>query len=420
MMARLNFLGAMSTVGASGTLLETGNERIVLDYGTKVTEGPMKFPLQIQGRVNAVVLSHAHLDHSGAIPVFTANGNGCPVYGVEPTKELVRLLLEDSIKISHEEGTTLPFSKNDVKKTIKAFHPQTYRKPFKINGTKVTLFDAGHIPGSALIHLDFGKTLLYTGDFNLLDTRLMEKCDMDIPETDCLVIESTYSDREHPDRKTQEQELVRIVRETIAKNGICLISGFAIGRLQEVLLILDKYGIDFPVYLDGMAKKAATIINKYPQLLHDPKSMDKALKKVKYVTTDSMRRKIISQPSVILTTSGMLSGGPIMYYLRHLHNDRRASLILTGFQTENTPGRILMETGRIVTEELDIEVEMLVKRLDFSAHSGRKELFEFVKHVNPQKIFCMHGDHTEEFAEELVQKGFDAVAPVANERVFEI
>ncbi|TAL48337.1 MBL fold metallo-hydrolase, partial [archaeon] len=112
MMARLNFLGALATVGASGMMLETGNEKIVMDYGTKVTEGPMKFPLPVQGRVNAVLLSHAHLDHSGAIPVFTAKGNGCPIHGIEPTKELVRLLLEDSIKISHEEGTGLPFTKN--------------------------------------------------------------------------------------------------------------------------------------------------------------------------------------------------------------------------------------------------------------------------------------------------------------------
>ncbi|TAL48427.1 MBL fold metallo-hydrolase, partial [archaeon] len=218
----------------------------------------------------------------------------------------------------------------------------------------------------------------------------------------------------------QEQELVRMVRETIAKEGVCLISGFAIGRLQEMLLILNKYGIDFPVYLDGMAKKATTIIDKFPQLLNDPQSMEKAMERVTYVTTDKMRKRMITQPCVILTTSGMLSGGPIMYYLRHLHNNYRASLILTGFQTENTPGRILMETGRLVTEEMDVDIDMNVKRLDFSAHAGRKELFGFVEKVNPKKIFCIHGDHTEEFAEELIQKGFEAVAPVANDRVFEI
>jgi putative mRNA 3-end processing factor len=116
----------------------------------------------------------------------------------------------------------------------------------------------------------------------------------------------------------------------------------------------------------------------------------------------------------------MLNGGPVVWYLKKLYSDRRSSLVLTGWQLEDTPGKILLETGRFITKEVDLEVKMLVKRLDFSAHAGRSELFEFVEKLNPEKVFCVHGDHTEEFASELKEKGFDAVAPLANNRIFQI
>jgi putative mRNA 3-end processing factor len=148
--------------------------------------------------------------------------------------------------------------------------------------------------------------------------------------------------------------------------------------------------------------------------------LDEALKKVKYVASDKMRNKIIKQPCVIITTSGMLSGGTCVFYLKKLYNDRDSSLALTGYQLEGTPGKTLLETGKYITEDLNLELRMFVRRLDFSSHSGRTELFDFVKKVNPEKIFCVHGDHTEEFAQELTKEGFDAVSPLANNRIFKI
>jgi len=274
---------------------------------------------------------------------------------------------------------------------------------------------------SAMTFLNFGdKNLLYTGDLKTTDTRLLEKADEDLPKIDYLIIESTYSEREHPDRKSQEKELIKIINETLAVDGHCLLAGFAIGRLQEILLILDKYGIDYQLFMDGMAKKATTIINQHNNLLKEPGSLDRALKKVQYVSSEKARNRILKQPSVILTTSGMLTGGPVVRYLKKLYSDRKSSLVLTGWQLEDTPGKILLETGRYVTKSLDLEVKMFVKRLDFSAHLGRSELFEFVNKLNPEKVFCVHGDHTEEFASELREKGFDAVAPIANNRIFSL
>jgi len=188
------------------------------------------------------------------------------------------------------------------------------------------------------------------------------------------------------------------------------------------LLALNARGIDYPVYVDGMAKKGITIVNQYRNLLREPNSLDRALEKVEYVNGERMRRRIIRQPCIILTTSGMLSGGPIVQYIKKLYDDRNCSLVLTSFQLEGTPGKTLLETGRYINEKagLNLELKMFVKRLDFSSHCGRSDLFNFAEKVDPEKIFCIHGDHTEEFASELREKGFDAVAPLANNRIFVI
>ena len=422
-MIQISFHGAMSTVGCSAILIDTGIEKLVLDYGVKPREIPPKFPIPIKGRVDAVLLSHAHLDHSGALALFFIKGNSTKIYAIDVSKPLTELLLLDSIKISREEGVELPFSKLDVRNTLRNFVDVEYRKSFRLHEAEITFYDAGHIPGSASILVETqGKRIFYTGDIKTSNTRLLKKADLNLKDIDYLITESTYADREHLDRKEQEKELVRLIEEALSRNGIALVACFAVGRAQEVLLILDKYGIDYPLYMDGMAKKATTIINSHSHRLRDSKSLDKALEKVEYVKNQRMRKKIIKHPCVILTTSGMLQGGPIVWYLKKLHRDTRSSLILTGWQLEETPGKILLETGRYINQKegLDFEVKMNVKRLDFSAHAGRSELFELVEKISPEKVFCVHGDHTEEFAFELRERGFDAVAPLANNRVFEI
>lgn len=169
-----------------------------------------------------------------------------------------------------------------------------------------------------------------------------------------------------------------------------------------------------------MAKKAITIINQHKSLLKESKSLDRALEKVEYVTSGRMRKRIVRNPCVILTTSGMLQGGPVVHYLKKLYNRENCSLVLTGFQVEGTAGKTLLETGRYITKELNLDVKMVVKRLDFSSHLGKSELFKFIEKVNPEKVFCVHGEHTEEFAQELREKGWDAIAPLANNRIFNI
>lgn len=420
-MTQLIFNGALSTIGCSSVLVNTRNERILMDHGTKIQEIPPLFPIPVKGKIDAILLTHSHLDHSGAVPIFHAQKNGCRIYTPTVTRQLSELLWMDSIKISREEKVELPFNKKDVRETVNNFVSTKFRSPFKVHKSKVTLFDAGHIPGSTMPFIDTGeKKILYTGDYKIADTRLVKGADTNLPKVDVLITESTYCDREHPDRKSQEKELVTIVNDTLANDGVALISGFAVGRIDELLLILDHYGVDYPVYIDGMAKKAITIINQNRHLLKDPKSLDKALQKAEYVKDEMMRKRIIKQPCVILSTSGMLSGGPIIGYISKLFNKQNCSLVLSGFQVEGTPGKTLLETGKYINGDVDVEVEMFVKRLDFSSHLGRNDLFDFIGKVNPEKIFCVHGDHTEEFARELKEKGYDAIAPVANNRSFNL
>jgi len=415
---KISFLGAMGCVGASGILVEEKDTKLVLDYGTKPREIPPIFPLPVE-RPLAVLLSHSHLDHSGALPLLVKEYS-TPIYSININKELVELLLEDSIKVSAEEGYELPFSSYDVKQTVKNFVDVSYNKKIKIGDFNVTFFDAGHIPGSSMIFLESEKTnILYTGDFNTLDTRLIEGCEKSLPKVKNLIIESTYADRDHPNREEEEKELIRLIDESISEDEPVIIAAFAVGRAQEILLILYNYGINYPIYMDGMAKKATTIISKYKNLLKDQRKFEDALDFVNFVKPEK-RKKIIKQACVIITTSGMLNGGPVVYYINKLYKKEKASLILTGWQIEGTPGKILLETGKFIYDNKELDVRMKVKRLDFSAHLGRSELFKFVEKLNPEKVFCIHGDHTQEFAEELKREGFDAVAPLANERIFKI
>jgi len=412
-MIQLTFLGATNEVARSAIVVDTGLERILFDYGSNINETPPLHPNPIPGKLDAIFLSHCHLDHCGSLPLLFRNGQECPIYALDVTKKLSRVLLEDSMKIARKEGYDPGFDKKDVKTTIRSFVSIKYRQPIKLVRTKVTAFDAGHVPGSAGFLLQSeNKNIFYTGDFNNSDTRLLKECDFDLPSIDTLITESTYARRNHPDRKTTEAKFVEMVNDTCANDGVAVVSGFAVGRLQELLLVLHNYKVKWPVYIDGMAKRITKIINEFPELLKHYKELKKATEKITFVNTRK-RSKILKEPCVILTTSGMLNGGPVIDYIKKLHNKRNCSLFLTGYQVKGTPGRILVETGRYINSNvgLDLEMKMFVKQFDFSSHTGRDGLFKIIEKINPKKIFCIHGDNTVEFCEELKEKGYNVIAP---------
>lgn len=394
-------------------------EKILLDYGIKLnnvpegeTEEPPSLPEKPSLNLDAVLITHAHLDHSGLAPSLYNRGYFGKIYATATTFDLMNILLRDSIKLAKLKAHPQHFYRKDLRKMRDNSQRITYGQAFPIGKTSVITFDAGHIPGSSSFYLNSGnKKILYTGDINSIDTQLINGLNLNYPDVDVLITESTYSERNHAPREEIESELVSRVKETLNMNGIAMIPAFAVGRSQEMLLILEKYGIESPIYLDGMAKDATKIILSYPEFLKYPKRMKKAYHNVKTVSSNKRRREILKNPCVIVTTSGMLTGGPIAFYLKKLHTQKNCSLTLTGYQVEGTPGRKLLKTGKYPLDSRELKVKCSYEKLDFSSHSGRDELFEFIDGINPDEVFCIHGDETRKFARELQEQGFDAKAP---------
>ncbi len=417
---KIKFLGALNEVGASGIAIKTNDKIFILDYGIKPTEKEPIFPAQIQN-YDAIFLSHAHLDHCGAIPLLIKQKE-VPIFSLKINKEISELLILDTIKIAKEENYELPYSKKHVERTIKNFHFVDYNEVLIFDDVEIRFFDAGHIPGSAMLYFKTSKnSILYTGDFNTLDTRLIKGCEKNLPTPKILITECTYSYTDHPKREEEEKKFVEKIKETLENNGIALISAFAVSRAQEIILILYEY-LKKKIYLDGMAKDVTKIYLKYKKLLKDKKTFRKAIKKVKFVENEKERREIIKKPNIIISPSGMLRGGAIIDYIKKLYKDENSTLFLTGFQAPDTPGRKLLESGKFIDEKENIclDLKMKYEKFDFSSHVGRSDLINFIKKLNPEIIFCIHGDYAKEFASELKELGFKAFAPSLKNNIFKL
>lgn len=414
-LVRLTFCGAAREVGRSAILLETG-KRLMLDYGVKLGSRS-EYPMPLQGSIDAYILSHAHLDHCGSSPMLYETAN-VPCFTTYPTEALSSLLIKDSMKISRLRGEHVPFSSFSLKKYESAFIPLGYRKPFQLSSdVRVTLLDAGHIPGSAMVEVYAEhKRVLYTGDFKLEPTRLHAGADLE-EKVDILVMESTYSDEDHPERKQLEKQLVKEIRETIEQGGIALLPSFAVGRSQELLIVLSELLPDADVWLDGMSKTATQLISDYPSYIRDANALRKAMRNADWVETEAERRKATAKPGVIVSSAGMLDGGPAISYLLRLNE--RSKIILTGYQIEGTNARTLIETSTVEVDGIPTKIKLPVKYLDMSAHAGRSDLLKLVKKANPEKIFCIHGDACEAFAQELCGMGYEAYAPAMG-KTFEV
>ncbi len=412
----IRVLGANTEVGRSAIMIQAGDRRILMDYGLKLV--PKKEPLYPEevDDVDAVILSHAHVDHSGAIPTLFRKRDDVPIYGVDITGDLMELLLYDSIKVAKRRGYHLRYGPKEVRKALENYRSIEYRVPFRIGNVRVTAYNAGHIPGSAMFRLEFdGFSILYTGDFNLRRSRLVPPADVNMPKVDLLITESTYAFREHPPREGQERLLKRIVLETMKRGGLSVIAGFAIGRLAEISLVLSDLNMKF--FLDGMAKKSARITEEYRDRVRNFREFRRAMEATVFVKNWKVRRKIVNKPSVVLTTSGMLEGGPVHFYLKEKHEDERSSITLTGYQIEGTEGRKLLETGEMTIDEENVEVNMRVSQLNFSAHASRSNLLELIKLVSPDMVVPVHGEETERFAKEI-KETFD-IASVSLEDPYE-
>ena len=234
-----------------------------------------------------------------------------------------------------------------------------------------------------------------------------------------LLMESTYGNRVHPDRVKTVKEFVEKIRETLDRGGHAIVAAFAIGRSQEIMDILFEHGVDAPVFMDGMARKATEIYHQHPQYNSKPKMVQRMLEQLNIVRHPGIRKQALKEPSVGITTAGMLEGGPVMYYLDKLHADERSSLLLTGFQVPGTKGRTLLETGKIELDHGTVEPKMEIQRFDFSAHSGKDDLMKTITTLSPEHLILIHGDEkiSGGFTEELRQQGFKVSNPGVGETV---
>ncbi|ADC65019.1 RNA-metabolising metallo-beta-lactamase [Ferroglobus placidus DSM 10642] len=399
-MVAIKFLGGCREVGRSAIMVDS----IILDYGLKPSDPP-EFPLDGIAP-KSLILSHGHLDHVGVAPNLMDYDP--LVYMTPPTSDLSSILLKDSLNIMENPPYT--------KRQLRQFESNTrfigYDEPFHIDGWEITLFNAGHIPGSASIYMERDVSILYTGDIRLEDTRLLEGADTSYPEIDVLIVESTYFGVEHPDRRELEKAFVESVKETLDNGGFAIIPAFAVGRTQEVAMILVKHGIT--PYVDGMGNEVARILERYPEYIKSAKELKKTMKKVIPVEKGK-REEILKEPAAIVTTAGMLNGGPALFYISKLYNDSRSKIILTGYQVEGTNGDKALKKGEIDLGMKTVKLKMKVEQYDFSAHADDSQLKELVKRIANRGVevaFAVHGEDPESFANWMREElGIESYAP---------
>jgi len=413
---QLRFFGGAREVGRSSIMVK--DERsIMFDFGIKIdhkTEYPVGMP-----KIDALVLSHAHLDHSGYAPAIYESMH-VPTFGTAPTLELSTLLLDDAINISKKQHTSVGYYERQVNMFNNKYVPSRYHKRFSFSDYDIEFYDAGHICGSAITLLERNKAkdykkVVYTGDFKLGAQTLHDGAE--IVKSDLLIIESTYESKEHPDRDDLIKRFVDEIKSVLDNGGTALIPSFAVGRSQELLSILYKNGLADMTYVDGMCRAATKIVAKHDDFISNPELLSEGIREATWIDDVRARKDVFNNPSIILTTAGMLNGGPVLSYLTRLNKDSR--IFITGYQVEGTNGRDLVDNGFVTIDKKKVKVSTPFSVYDFSAHAGNTDLHKFVRESSPNAVVCVHGDseRTQHFAEELRGEGFDAYAPKVGDTI---
>jgi putative mRNA 3-end processing factor len=430
-MVVVKFLGGAREVGRSAVLIKSKNgNSCLLDYGVRFKEED-RLPIDSElGNLRAVALSHCHIDHSGALP-FLYNEHNIPLLTNALTYEVSEILIRDIIKISKH---SYPFGYKELDKLRNNTIFLENKVRYKIDDNfYITFYNAGHIPGSVsiLVEVD-GKRIFYTGDINNQPTNLIEPADpREIPKIDCLITESTYALKDHPNRKELEKTFIENVVNITDNSGNVLIPAFGVARSQEILLLLKKYNFQGKIFLDGLTKKISATYFEYPNKLKDFNFYKRAFSDSKFVTFKN--RKNIKKLSnfVMISPSGMLKGGAALHYIKDILEDRHSAIYMVGYQAEETPGNILLEKGIFEYQDdrkfhdsnqsIKIKAKCDVDYFDFSSHSDSSQLLDYVSNLNINRhnnaIFCIHGDEkaTTTFAKNLAKQGFNAVAPETGE-----
>lgn len=426
---RVTALGGYRQVGRSCSLLHTQDSKIMIDCGVDVSSEsstpylhlPEVLPFET---LDAVVITHAHLDHSGLIPLLYKYGFDGPIYCTSPTRDLTTLLQMDYLKVAAADAKKIPYSAENIRDMIKHCITIDYGDTTDITpDVRLTFHNAGHILGSAIAHFHIGEGLYniaFSGDIKYERTWLFNPAINRFPRLEAIVMESTYGGREdfQPTRQEATERLNDIVQSCIKKKGKLLIPVFAVGRSQEVMIVLEnlvksKSIAEIPVYLDGMIWEATAIHTAYPEYLNNrlraqifQQGENPLLSEIfKRVDSTDMRQDILNnhpESCIVLATSGMMNGGPVMEYFKEWAQDKKNTIAFVGYQAEGTMGRRIQKGweeiplnvgGNIV----NIKMKMSVETCDgFSGHSDRRQLLNFINNMSPrpERIIFGHGEES--------------------------
>lgn len=419
---RIIALGGFQEVGRSCIMLETPQTKILFDCGINVASyqdpypylDALHFPME---EIDAVIISHAHMDHSGFLPYLFKSGYRGPVYCTDPTRDLMTLLQFDYIDVMVKEGKEPPYSERDVKEMLKYCIPREYREVTDIApDMKLTLHNAAHILGSASVHLHIGEgahNLVYSADIKYGFVRLFNNIDLNYPRIETIILESTYGGKKDilPSREIAEQELLNALNETIIVGGNTLIPVFAVGRGQELMLVIENFyrrGLfQGKCYIDGMTLEASAIHTAYPEYLRDHvkrrvlQNDSPFSSPVFQVVTKENRETLLEEKgNIIMASSGMLTGGPSLEYFKRMAEDEKNTLIFVGYQGEGSLGRKLQK-GVDSLPVIDhgkaksLKLNMKIKTVEgFSGHSDKNQLMNYVKRLRPKpkQIIVNHGN----------------------------
>jgi KH/beta-lactamase-domain protein len=423
----LTILGSGRQVGRSAILLQTNESKILLDCGVAVGSTNKldilprfdAYP-SIFDELDAVIATHAHLDHTGAIPYLFKYGYKGPVYCSEPTLPLMTMEQLDFINVAEKEGLFPLYNENDVKTAVQHTITLKYGSVTSITpDVRITMYNAGHILGSSVVHIHIGEGLyniVYTSDFKFENTRTLDACAHKFLRAETLMMESTYGATPIPfTREESEALLAEYIKQTIEAGGKVLIPVPAVGRAQEIMLVLNdllnsKSIPEVPIYLDGLVIEATAIYTAFPEYLSKElqdmmESQGNAFMSDYFtpVKSHSQREEVLNTegPAIVISTSGMLEGGPVLNYLKEFANDEKNMLIFVSYQVEGTLGRKLLKGIREVSfidekgKAEVLNVKLRIEKVDgFSGHSSRQQLLNYLKKFTPKpkNVILLHGE----------------------------
>ena len=400
---KIIFHGAAQEVGKSCIEIISHSKRYLLDAGVKFIHKGVEYPKYLDkvNELDALFLSHAHMDHSGALPMLEHKRLKCPIYCTPLTWEITNLLLDDGYHLEKLRNVHPAYSVRDVRAVKDDVKFVRYSKWYETPDKKVKFqyINAGHIPGSASILLEIeGKRVLYGADINteetlLMEPSLLEKLEFDKP-IDILISENTYGNRIHPDKQDSQEGFIKSVQEGLKGGGSVLLPVFGVGRSQEVLILLSKLPKDVPIYLDGMARTLTkVIIQSHDQYVNNKDILEEMFRRVHIVTHPTQRNKIAKQKGVVIvSTSGMLQGGPSVGYAEKMVGNKDNFIILSGYQANGTNGRSMFEDHMFYHNHERSKVRAHVRKFDFSAHLGQDRIHKVMTNIQAKHVLLQHGD----------------------------